>query len=69
MAEGIRHKMGRPHPASKSVPGGGGQTGKFGRDVRKPLGIDQTEVPTGPGGRNHPASKGTNVPKMTDPNG
>lgn len=70
MPKGIGYKVGRDHPAVKPAPNGGGGRSPFGRDFehqgRVPTG---GKVPTGPGGRDHPAAKGPEVPPTTDPFG
>lgn len=65
--------VGRDHPASQTVPTGGGEgRSPFGRDT--PNSIMGTppsggKMPTGPGGRDHPAAKGPEVPPTSDPFG
>ena len=65
-----KRQMGRDHTAAGKPSGGSGssQRDPHGRDYphvgRFPSG---GTIPTGPGGRNHPAAKGPDVPPTTNP--
>lgn len=64
------YKYGRNHPASKPIPSGSGEgRSKFGRDTIHGRFPANDAAPTKIGGRDHPASKGPEVPKMSDPMG